>query len=610
MHTFVRRGLMLVLVAGLFGACTKKDSDKPIVPKAGPVSAPAQVEVPKEVLGWMAAGNPQLFLQRAEAMAGKAGPVPAGSLTAGIAQGLVELGLKDTSVIDLTGPAGLLVLNPNVFKIPMVAALTTKGKDALLKSVKPTWKLKSEKDGVHHLVREVLDTYAVFKGGPDAAAKKIEQSMYLQFKGKTVIVAQDAAALAKAGPVLIERLTAGAPASGLTGSLRMDHMRDAFAMQLAMMPEMLKQQIKRGLQSQPQAAIDPAAMQWMMDWMVDKGMAFVNQTHDVGFAVGLEEQEAILELSFAPEKDSFFATFMAAQKPAPLDLAKALPADAFLAMAINVQWQPIKQDMLEFATEAVERMLGKPKAGEIKPILAEWLEVTGDEIAAIEDFDEQGRLRLVELIRVTDTEKAKAAMVKLMNLMSALNKDSDTGAFGVRTTYEGPTSLGEHAGVAIDQIKVKMDLDSLPKPQADMMRKMYGSDGFVMVYGVFDNLLAFAMGANAADDLKATIDQLRSKKENLTASPVFRSAAGKLDRGAGGYVFISISRLAKTIVASTFAMSSGTAPKLDLPDPKSGMFIRYSQQNGRLIQTLRMPAAHMEELGALSKAITQASMSQ
>jgi hypothetical protein len=251
-------------------------------------------------------------------------------------------------------------------------------------------------------------------------------------------------------------------------------------------------------------------------------------------------------------------------------------------------------------------MLGKPKAGEIKPILAEWLEVTGDEIAAIEDFDEQGRLRLVELIRVTDTEKAKASIVKLMKFMSDLIKDSDS----VRTTYEGPTSLGEHAGVALDQIKVKMELDSLPKAQADMMRKVYGADGFVMVYAVFDNLLALSMGANATEDLKSTIDRVRSKKDSLTASKVFRSAAGKLDQGAGGYIFISISQLAKTIVAGTFAMTSGSAPKLDLPAPKSGLFLRFGQRDGRLIQTLRMPAAHMEELGALSKAITQASMSQ
>ncbi len=609
MRTVHRFFLLLLILPLTLGACTKKETSKLLQAAAGPVGPPEPVAMPQSVLAWAVAGNPQKLLQTAETLAGKAAPVPAGTLSMGISAALLELGLKDTSVIDLTGPAGLLMLDPTKYEIPTVVAITTKGEKAVLESAKPTWKHKGAKDGIHELTRGVLDTYAVFKGGQDAARQTVDQSLFVRFEGTITLIAPERGALADGGSLLLERLKAGATASGVTGALHVDNLRKVFGEQLAAMPQMLKQKLKSEILAQQQPGMPNAAtMEWLLGWAIDKVIAFIEQTGQVGLAVGLESEGAVFHVVFQPEKDSFFAKILAAQKPAALRLVGGLPAGSPLAIGMNVQWEPIKQDLIEFATEIFSRVTSKEPSDELKALMKEWFEVTGDEVAVAMEFDDSGAMRLVEMFEVTDEARARKAMNEMMKLTGEMYKDG--GIYGLRATVEEPKKLDPYDGVELEEMSIKMDLSSLPPMQAKIIRKTYGGDEMRWVSAVFDKTFALAIGPNAEADIKATIGRMRKKTGALTSSAMFSNAAGGLDKGAGAFMFMSISQFVATSIKSTLAMTGAKAPEMKLPEPRSGMFLRIKSENGRLIHTLRLPAAHLEEMGAVFKAISQASMGQ
>jgi hypothetical protein len=593
----------LLCLALALPACTRKQEDaKPIVAVAGPIQPPAPAEVSKNVLFWAVAGNLQQALQQAESLAAKAGPVPAGALSAGISQGLIGLGLKDTSVIDLGAPAGLMVLNPESAPEAVVAALTTKGEQAVLASVQPVWKPKPAQEGVFELAREVVEPYAVFQGKGAAAPGTRQQSLFVKFHGVTALVSPDRKVLLEAGPQLLERLQAGAPASGLTGMLRLDHVRESFAMQLAMLPQALKVQIAQGMQAQA-AVVDPKIMEWILGWVVDKSFAFLNQTRSVGLALGFDAQAATLHVVLEPEPNSFFASFLAQQKPAGLQLAGGLPQDGFLGAAMNIQWGSLRKDMLDFGLEAIERVTGKPASDEVRRLLADWMELMGDELAVVESLDENGALQLIELIQVNDEARARSAMAALMKLANEMYSGPD-GIMGIRATMEGPRSLGQHDGVDLQEMVLKMDFSSLPEVQAEMMRKVYGGEGFRMIIAVFDKTFALALGKTADAEVRSAIDRLRKKTAGLTAAAFFRDAAGGLEQGAGGFMVLSLSQFVTSTLRSTLAMTGVDQPDLKVAAPRSGMFIRVRSEQGRLVHTIRLPAAHLEELGQVIQQIS------
>lgn len=588
--------------------CKKKslDSTAAIAAKAGPVQPPGAVQVPPVVVAWVVAGNPQQLLTSAEGLASKASPVPQGALAVGISQALIQLGLKDTSVVDLSGPAGMVLLDGNKHEDPMVVAVTTKGPEAVAASLQPAWKSQGVKDGVQAFSRQVVDPYAVFKGG-DKNAKTIEQNLFIRYAGKLGLVATSRGALADGGPVLLERLAAGAPAQGLTGMLHMTHLRDTLAMQLATAPAMFKGQISYALTNGAGKVVmlDKEFIEWIVGWVVDKFFAFIQQTHTIGVAVGLSDEGAVVHLTLAPEPNTFFAKLLAEQKPAELGLSAALPQDAFLAMGMDVQWAFMKADIAAFAQEIMDKLSGKQADEKLRALIKEWLAVTGDELAISEDLDAEGGLRLVELIRVTDEARARKAVHALM----AMSADfyGEDGIMGVRATVEGPTPLGEHDGVSLEKTLIRMDLSALQPAQAQMMRQAYGGDALVMVTAVFDKTFGLAFGKHAEADLKATIDRMRKPGGGLTATPEFKSAAGGLDANAGAIVYISLSKFIASTIRSTYAMTGAQAPALKVPPAKSGLFWRTRTEAGRMVNTIRLPAAHLAEVGAVLQSLTQMS---
>lgn len=603
MRSAIRSSLCLLAASLLLVGCPDDKEDqagKPIKAQAGPVGLPPAVEVPAAVLGWAVAGNPEQTVGRLEQLGAKAGPVPSGAIGQAIRSSLIELGLKDTGVVDLSKPAGVLLLDPNKHPKSAVVAVTTKGEKAVLAALEPNWKRQGAEDGIHALSRQVLDTYAVFETGSDASKpqKKVEQKMFVRFAGPTALVSPARDTLKAGGPLLLERLRAGAPAAGVAATLRLDHVRDAFAMQLSMMHHGIKQQIKMALQQNRTPGMpDPEAMGWIMDWMVDKAFAVFNQTAAIGLALGVEPEAAVLHLTATPEPETAFAQLLAAQnESAELELARALPGDCFLAMAFDVQWKPFKDDLKTFTLTAIEKLGAMPPDEEVAGLIGEWFDLIGDEMAVVEDLGGPGGLRLIELIRVTDGERARQSIKELMGLVGEWYKGEDGGMLGMRARVEGPEQIGEHAGVALDETRMVMDLDALPPQQAKAMRQVYGGGDLRMITAVTDDVLVLAAGKRAEADIKATLDRLAegTAAKGLLQAPAFENAAGELLDGAGGFMYMSLARF---MVASLGASGAVPADAMELPEAESGLFWSIDTRDGRLVQTIRLPAAHLQEMG-------------
>jgi hypothetical protein len=595
--------VVLLLLALALGGCKKKDEKG--LEATAPLALPSGEGVPEDVVGYFLVGNPQELISKMETLGGKVGPVPPGALHAMIIQSLLKLGFKDTSVIDLKGPAGILILNPKTHQVPMVAAYTTAGQDKVIDSLKPVWTRKGESDGALEMVREEVDTYEVFEGGAPAKPKAT-RSIYLKFEGRTMFSAENAAALKAGMPHLKKTMASTTPQKGALGIFMVNHLRKAYQMELAVIPETIKQQI--ALDPSFAQGGDPKLMKWLVGWVVDKMIACVNQTREVSFTADFAPDGAVFQVGMTAEKDSFFNKLLAAQKRTgkPLKLLSALPQDHFLALGMNVQWHMFKDDLLAFTQEIIQVLMGTELSKEYVDAMLQMWEVMGDEVAVSEDISPEG-ISVVELIEVKDEAKAREVFTKVMKLTSDLFKKSEGGMMGMKFGFEGPEALGEHQGIKLDAIYMTWDFSSMPPAQAQMIKAFYG-DKMQMVMALFGGNLALTMGKKAQADMHALIDRMKGKGAGLSASESYKNAAGNLDQGAGGVMYMSIARLLASSVQSTYAAMGKKAPVINLPTPGSGMFMSFSSTPERLVTTLRLPAQHLVELGAAVKGMMQTSM--
>ncbi len=574
--------LMSVLAFSI--ACSKKKKEEET---AGPRAAhnaalPESIELPEQAAGVAIFAEPARVFADMEKLAALVGPVPPGALTAAVLQGLLQVGLKDTSVVDLNGPAGLLVLDPKLHKAPVVIACTVKNRQALLESTKPTWNKKGEQDGVVELTREVVD--------------KITQSIFLKFGDHTLIVANDREAMKIGAPILGKLLASG---HGVFGTLRLDHLRKIFAAEIAGLPARLKQQLAGGRSMQ--AFPDPQKMQWFIGWMVDKTFAFFEQTREVTFAADCDKTGATIEMGIKPEDGSFFAKLLAAQKHSALKLVDALPDDHFMVMGMNVQWDLFKPDLIDFTKEIFKVFFEKELSAELIAVFGQMWQILGEEIAFSENLGANG-LSVVELFTVKDEAKAREVFEKSFALVAKFMGDKSE-VMGIKFSLEGPSDAGEHAGVKLQTYKMSFDTSGMEALKAKAIKNIYGGD-FKMALAVFDKKAALAIGQKAVEDLSAAIDRARGKGKGFNVSPAFINAAGSHASESGGFVFMSMSRAIVAGIETTYAALDKPAPKLDLPPSKSGLFINFSSKPKKLTATLRMPADHLTEMGQAIKQLT------
>ncbi|MBN2495211.1 MAG: hypothetical protein JXR96_11505 [Deltaproteobacteria bacterium] len=611
---------LLVLAAGCVPfACEDKPKPVKAEPRVeaiqGAVMPPAAIEMPEPVIAYAMTGDLQRLVANLENLASRTAPVPTGAIGAHITEGLLNMGLKDTAAVRLDLPAGLLLLDPQKHKMPMLMALSVASSERFLEALKPVWTYKQAAGGVHELLRHDVDTQDVFSKGAKALSDRPPSTLFVRFSRGVAYLAIERQVLELGSAFLESRLVAGAPQSGGVLAVGLANLRKSFAPQLAALPMMIDKQLRVSLGQRPDVR-DPELALWMTRRMLDKSFALLGQTRQLSTALDLSAKRALIHLSLSAERDSSLARFLASQdRDSRIGLDAYLPPGGFLSMAANVQWMLVEQDLLAFAQELSERLAGPEGAdggaadgGEqssrrLVDAIRKMITALGDELALTEDIGPDMAMKWVQVIALRDETAARESLDALVSLGDELMGAMDS-AMTMGASFEGPRQLEPQGAVGLQAFEIRFQLAALPEQQAAWIRKMYGGDSLKMAYAIFDKKLALSMGRDAETELRALIDRLQTGKTGgIPDSALYKSAAGDLApkaREAGCYVMLSFGRVLALSVASTFATMGDQAPRTAIPDIHSGFFLEIRSDHEEQIEaSLRLPAEHLTEMGEI-----------
>ncbi len=301
-----------------------------------------------------------------------------------------------------------------------------------------------------------------------------------------------------------------------------------------------------------------------------------------------------------PSSGGKLARFIAAQKKQPLRMTGILPDDHFLQMAVNIQWRQYKKELIEFTGQMFDLVGQKKMPEEFRHLLEELYEALGEEFVASEGIGPNG-LEVVEAISLADSAKARKVFEKAITLVSEYF--ADTKVMGIGYEFSRPKTIGKHAGHDILEWSIKFDMEQANPVQAEALRRVYGGDEMKILLAFAEKEMVLALGKNARQRIEKALDGLASK--GSSPSPALASAAGDYLSKCGGFMMFSISQ-----IMNMGAAMKQLAPAAAKQRMTSGLFIGGNTDGGRLNLFLRLPAAHLEEIGSAIRSLTQAAAPQ
>jgi hypothetical protein len=566
--------------------------------------APAGLDTQKilasdNILGFAALANPAATLSNLEKLAALFGPVPPGMLQGFVIQGLLSLGFKDTSVVDLTGPAAAIFLDPKKFSQPLALIVSVKGEDEVLKALQPAWKHQGVKEKVHQLSREQVDNYGVFAGGEQ---KKVTQNMYLAFSGKQAIAAPAAEVVTQVLP--LAGMFSRAGGSDLKGALSLVRLRQLYAQEIELARQQMNVELERDILTSNPAG-SPALLrvtQKMAGWM----FSLFEQIDQAEFSLTANEKLAAITCDLQPAAGSTFARLLAAQKKTPLKLLSALPENHPLVVAMNLQWDEFKPALEEFTREIMEAMLKTKSSEEFTGLMKEIWQVLGDEIVMSEQIG--GGLEVVEAFSVKDEKRARELFNKAFALLGKYLKDMDFGQMGFELTAPQPAGKIGEAEVEMFEMKFSIKGDD-PQSQAmaRAMKAVYGGDSLKMAMALSRGALFFALSPEPVKLLEKSLQSAASARGGFAGSAALQSAAGEFIEKSGGFMFLSVSSFMRQSAQMAMAGQGGKSAVAVTPST-SGLYFGACGENGKLQLVFRAPAEHLKEIGEALKGLMGGAM--
>ncbi|RLB53869.1 MAG: hypothetical protein DRI34_12845 [Deltaproteobacteria bacterium] len=595
-------GTVVLSLLALAGGCSKKkdgqEAEQNRAQAAVSLADARPAEIPAPAVAYLAMNKPAATMAALEKLAGLAGPVPPGMLQGLLVQSLLRLGLTDTSVVDLSAPAGLLVLDPKKFPRPLLLVVSTKGEQQLLRALQPTWKNEGKQGNAYRLVREEKDTYAVFSGGAKNAT--IKHEVFLACDGPLAFVARQPGTL-EAGLPLLKKLLA-TQGQDLLGGVQVDRLREIFERELSALKTQVVGEMQQNLGSRRvKLPMDVDKFIKFYTMMAEGMFSLTEQIGQVDLAARCSDQELEMKLGLRPVAGSGLANFLAQQKKQPLRLLAALPQGPFLAVGMNVQWKSLKPQLAELTAETMNLFFGKDTPPELLKLLDAMWDVMGDEFVFSEDLNEQG-LTVVEAFSVTDAKRAREVFLKAFQAMADYLDGSQL--MGIKLEMSPPRKIGEHRGAELLSFDMSFLLENADPRQARIMKTMYG-DSMHLLLAFHEKAALVAMGKNGEQLLRQALDRLSGQgTQGFDQWPAFRSAAGSWSGNLGGFFFMSISNMITASIHSAMSMEGGSAPAWKMTPPASGLFMGGGTRNGRLEMVFRLPAEHLKEIGQAVKQLT------
>ena len=584
-------GLALCLV---LSACQRKTE-----PLAAAGFDTQKILASDNILGFAALANPAATLSNLEKLATLFGPVPPGMLQGFVVQGLLSLGFKDTSVVDLTGPAALIFLDPKKFSQPMALIISVKGEDEVLKALQPAWKHQGVKEKVHQLSREQVDTYGVFAGGEQ---KKVTQNMYLAFSGKQVVAAPAAEVATQVLP--LSGMFSRGGGSDLNGAVSLSRLRKLYASEIELARQQMNVELERDIMANNPAAGASTlrVSQKVAGWF----FSFFEQIDQAEFSLTANEKLAAIACDLQPAGGSTFARLLAAQKKTPLKLVSALPENHPIVVAMNLQWDEFKPALEEFTREIMEAMLKAKSSEEFIALLKEMWQVLGDEIVMSEQIS--GGIEAVEAFSVKDEKKAREVFNKAFTMLGKYLKDMDFGQTGFE--FSAPQPAGKIGEAEVETLEMKFSIkgdDPQSQAMAQAMKAVYGGDSVKMAMTITRGAMFLAVSPEPVKLLEKALESAQKPKGGFAGSAALQSAGGDVLEKSGGFIFMSVSSLIRQSAQLAMMNQGGNSAPAFTPS-KSGLYFGAYSENGKLKLVMRAPAEHLKEIGEALKGIMGGAM--
>jgi hypothetical protein len=346
--------------------------------------------------------------------------------------------------------------------------------------------------------------------------------------------------------------------------------------------ERYRAEIEQGKQamSQGMGAASPA-MSKIVEVEIDLLLRLASQTDEMRAVFDANATEAWFELGFTPTPGSGFEAFNKAQRPAAAAQLTRLPAtpSSSMLMAASYELGPLRGVLYDLMGPMVATWAGVPADDAFRKRWDAMLGHFAGPIAMSMTTGPDLKSSMQQLLDVDDGPKTMAAIKALF----PWNRPTTIDMAGIMKAQLTPRqAAATHDGVAIDQMAIRFDLSSMPAPEQQMMRMMYGEEMVLLVAG-FDKYLAMTTGPNALPDMQRTIDMVRRGPAVALPSggkAAFDAAAG---RKSSYVIFMNMASAMAAATGRTVQTDTGVAMELLFPE-------------GRAALRFGMPAAHVRAI--------------
>jgi hypothetical protein len=320
----------------------------------------------------------------------------------------------------------------------------------------------------------------------------------------------------------------------------------------------------------------------VLDLEIDLLLRLASQTEEMRLVVDASPTEAWAELQFTPTRGSKFETFNKAQRPASSALlARLVGTRSALLMAGHYEMGPLRGLMFELAGGMVASWSGTTAdAAFRKRWDALFDHFTGPMAMAMSPG--LGPTAGQQLFSVDDGPKTVAAMKAVVPWDRPLAID----VLGMMKVHVTPRLAAHtHAGISIDEMKIRFDMSSLAPEQQAILEKTYGQETTMLIAGL-DRHVAMVWGPSAPESMKRVIDAVRSGNARAALPPGGDAAFAAAARRRSSYVmFMNLADSIAAVTGRTAQASSGLTMELGFPAGTAA--VRFG-----------LPAAHVRDLQA------------
>lgn len=288
-----------------------------------------------------------------------------------------------------------------------------------------------------------------------------------------------------------------------------------------------------------------------------------------------------VKFAISPSQRSRLALVMAKQRPEKMKLLECLPAETFMAFAVQGDFReageffkqiydpngPIMKGMLSSmppeAKDKFKNILNDVSTMVVKSFENMPREIVAGILPAPPGVERKLPFSLVEYFRGFDAVKMRATIGEMTGKLNNMFKGNLPGPLAkLSVTYE--KSIAVHNGFEIDKVSIKLpeledkELDRNMRRSIEMMHKIFGGE-ISYYFAMKDDVGIVAFGREPMGGIRAAIDGYIAPTSGLLKKQIYQNSAGVFPEKKNVLLYLSLADLVKSF-------STIVPPHMTVPD--------------------------------------------